>query len=272
MTIISHPGCAFHNRRRTASRRRRFTRLRRTAEPTRLLTEKPTRVGRRATSGVSGIAASLGRRAYVRMSHWPCCRLPRRRTRWKSCDERKRESLRKRSLPVVRATRSSCSTSRDPISTSRTDHARHTKCVSRAAGAKPPSHETPRDAFRVTGCAPHRLSDAETPAALETTRLQYPAPVVRAHSLHKAVFALPRNTLRLPRSLHGVATIPFRQMFSMIIPAAPSRCQSLKAERMGACGGFSFGPCGSPSGYGSAASPHRSACSGSLMGPGHADG
>ncbi len=159
MTIISHPGCAFHSLRRMASRRRRFTRLRRTAEPTRLLTEKPTRVGGRGGSGVSGIAPSVGRRAYARMSHWPCCRFPRRRTRWKSCDERRRDSLRNRSLPVVRAMRPSCSTSRDLKSTSRhtissrscqTHKMRLARCGGETAQPRDTARRIPRDRMRAT--------------------------------------------------------------------------------------------------------------------------
>src|SRR5579875_887605 len=44
--------------------------------------------------------------------------------------------------------------------------------------------------------------DGETPAALQPTRLQDQAAIVRAHAPHKAVLAFARQALGLPCSLH----------------------------------------------------------------------
>src|SRR5579859_4464370 len=48
----------------------------------------------------------------------------------------------------------------------------------------------------------HRLYDGQPPATLEPARAEHLAPSARAHALHKAVLALARDALRLPRPLH----------------------------------------------------------------------
>lgn len=106
--IMSQLGASAPRRLRTDSRSRRLTRLRSTAPPTRLLTEKPTRVGISAVVSSSPFRGSW--RAYVNESSAPLIWRPRRRTRSKSRGERSRWLRRKRPCPGIRSPTTSCFT------------------------------------------------------------------------------------------------------------------------------------------------------------------
>lgn len=66
-----------------------------------------------------------------------------------------------------------------------------------------------------------RLDDGEPPAALEPACLEHFAPGARTHAFHKAVLALARDTLGLPRPLH-LNESPSSQQSSRLY--AGSRC------------------------------------------------
>ncbi len=71
-----------------------------------------------------------------------------------------------------------------------------------------------------------RLDDGQAPAPLEAAGLQHFAPGARAHPLHKTVFALPRDALRLPCSLHGCLLNPFHTNAQVSIPVPGAACQT----------------------------------------------
>jgi hypothetical protein len=78
------------------------------------------------------------------------------------------------------------------------------------------------------------LDDRQAPAPLETTGFEDLPSRLRAHPLHKAMFALPRNALWLPGSLHIGCIVPFpRDMLNYYTRAAS--CLSITGGTGASC-------------------------------------